>query len=198
MERRSIFDAVRKILDRGFTQAEVSALDAAIDAAMRETGEQLAVEAGKPGGGLVTSERGVSLIKRFEGCNLDAYPDPGTGGDPWTIGWGATRINGKAVKPGMSITQAQADALLLGDIERHANDVRKFLGNAATTQGQFDALVSFHFNTGALGKASLLRLHRGGDYAGAAKEFPRWKHAGGRVMKGLVRRRAAEQELYLS
>ena len=61
---------------------------------------------------------------------------------------------------------------------------------------QFDALVSFHYNTGAIGRATLTKLHRAGDYGGAARQFARWNRAGGRVMVGLTRRRAAEAALY--
>ena len=163
MNRKAVFDAVRRLLGRGFKQSEVTALDRALDAAMSETSIQISDEAGGAHG-LTVSDKGVALIKRFEGCTLDAYPDPGSGGEPWTIGWGATRIDGKPVKSGMTITQAKADALLLHDIERHANDVRKWLGDRPTTQGQFDALVSFHFNTGDLGRSTLLKKHLAGDF----------------------------------
>jgi GH24 family phage-related lysozyme (muramidase) len=59
-------------------------------------------------------------------------------------------------------------------------------------------MVSFHYNTGAIARATLTQKHRSGDHHGAAKEFARWNRAGGRVLKGLARRRAAEAELYLS
>ena len=143
---------------------------------------------------------GIALIKRFEGCarrrkdgRYDAYPDPGTGGDPWTIGWGAT---GAGIRKGTVWTQDQCDARLEQDLARHAAEVSRALGGAATTQAQFDALVSFHYNTGAIARATLTRLHRQGDHAGAAREFARWVRAGGRVMPGLVRRREAEAALY--
>ena len=70
------------------------------------------------------------------------------------------------------------------------------LGEAPTTQAQFDALVSFHYNTGAIARATLTRLHRAGDHAGALREFARWNRAGGRVLRGLIRRRAAEAQVY--
>jgi len=68
------------------------------------------------------------------------------------------------------------------------------------TQGQFDALVSFAFNLGigALAKSTLLKKHLVGDYAGAAREFAKWKFGGGKVLAGLVKRRAAEARLYRS
>lgn len=199
MQRKSIFDAVRRLLGRGFRTSEVATLDAAIDAAMRETG---AIMAGKRPE-LVVSEKGVELIKRFEGLarlipgdKVAAYPDPGTGGKPWTIGFGATMIDGRPVTPQTVITLARANQLLLEDIERHARQVREYLGNAPTTQGQFDSMVSFHFNTGDLGRSTLLKLHKLGDYEGASKEFGRWVYAGKRKLNGLVRRREAERGMY--
>src|SRR5690606_33268943 len=143
------------------------------------------------------SEDGVALIKRFEGCRLTAYPDPGTGGAPWTIGWGTTRIDGAPVTAGTTIDQAEADRLLRADLDRYATEVAAAIGPAPTTQAQFDALVSFHYNTGAVGRATLTRRHRAGDHTGAAYEFRRWTHAGGRALPGRVRRRAEEAALYL-
>ena len=149
---------------------------------------------------------GIALIKRFEGCArlrtdgmVEAYPDPGTGAEPWTIGWGATGrddVHGGRIGPATVWSQAQCDARLERDLLRYAADVARALGNAPTSQSQFDALVSFHYNTGAIGRATLTRRHREGDYAGAQAEFARWNKAGGRVLKGLVRRRAAEAQLY--
>lgn len=136
---------------------------------------------------------GLALIKSFEGCKLAAYPDPGTGGDPWTIGWGAT---GPRIAKGVVWTQAQADQRLTGDVARFASQVTRALAGAATTQSQFDAMTSFHYNTGALLSSTLLRKHKAGDYAGAAAEFGKWVHAGGHVLPGLVKRRAAEAVLY--
>ena len=195
MQRKAIFDAVRRMLGRGFRQAEVKALDAAIDAALEGPDDS--------GRGVPPSSvrgRGIALIKRFEGCArkrpdglYEAYPDPGTGGAPWTIGWGAT---GKGIGPHTVWTPGECDARLESDLARHAKEVRAALGSAPTTQDQFDALVSFHFNTGAIGRATLTRKHLAGDYEGAAREFGRWNRAGGRVLAGLTRRRAAEAALY--
>jgi GH24 family phage-related lysozyme (muramidase) len=151
---------------------------------------------------------GIALVKRFEGCArlrtdglIEAYPDPGTGAEPWTIGWGATgqdHFNGGRIGPQTRWTQAQCDTRLAQDLARFAAEVAAAIGTAPTTQGQFDALISFHYNTGAIGRATLTRKHVAGDHQGAAHEFARWKRAGGRVLQGLVRRRAAEVELYLS
>lgn len=191
MRRKIIFDAVRDMLGRGFRQSEVTALDRVIDAALAAEADEQPRKVGA---------EGVALIKRFEGCAklrpdglVEAYPDPGTGGVPWTIGWGAT---GPGIGPGTVWTRAQCDARLEADIARHAADVERALAGVPTSQGQFDALVSFHYNTGAIQRATLTRLHREGNYVAAAAEFARWNKAGGRVLQGLVRRRAAEAELY--
>lgn len=143
---------------------------------------------------------GTALIKRFEGCArrradglFEAYPDPGTGGAPWTIGWGAT---GAGIRPGVAWTQAQCDDRLTRDLERYARDVSRAIGSAATTPNQFDALVSFHYNTGAIVTATLTKRHKAGRFAEAEAEFGKWVHAGGRRLPGLVRRRAAEAALY--
>lgn len=151
---------------------------------------------------------GIALIKRFEGCArlrpdgmVEAYPDPGTGAAPWTIGWGATgpdAFGGGRIGPGTTWTQRQCDTRLAQDLVRHAAEVAAAIRSAPTTQAQFDALVSFHYNTGAIAHARLTQKHIAGDYAGAAREFARWNRAGGRVLKGLVRRREAEAELYLT
>ena len=145
---------------------------------------------------------GTELIKRFEGLArlrgdglVQSYPDPGTGGVPWTIGWGAT---GPGIGPGTVWTRAQCDARLDKDLERYSAEVARALDGTPTTQAQFDALVSFHYNTGAIARATLTRRHNAGDHRGAAEEFARWKFAGNRVLKGLVRRRAAEAALYSS
>ena len=155
--------------------------------------------------GTLSSERrigpaGLALIKRFEGCarrrsdgRFEAYPDPGTGAEPWTIGWGAT---GKGVTRDTIWTGAECDGRLERDLVRFARDVVRALGSSPTSQNQFDALVSFHYNTGAIAKATLTKLHRAGDTAAAQAEFGKWVHAGGRRLNGLVRRRAAEAALY--
>ena len=141
-----------------------------------------------------------ALIKQFEGCakrcgdgRFRAYPDPGTGGAPWTIGWGAT---GSEIRPGLTWTQAQCDARLERDLGRYARDVAHTIGDCATTQAQFDALVSFHYNTGAIARATLTNLHRGGNFAAAQAEFGKWVNARGKRLPGLVRRRRAEAALY--
>lgn len=195
MDRKVIFDTVRRMLGRGFVPADVASLDYAIDMASQCPG--LGTDTFQPA---EISPAGIALIKQFEGCArkrtdglVEAYPDPGTGSAPWTIGWGAT---GHGITPDTIWTQQQCDDRLASDLRRYAGDVRDALADVPTTQAQFDALVSFHYNTGAIRRATLTRLHRTRDYRGALAEFDRWSRAGGRVMKGLVRRRAAEARLY--
>lgn len=138
---------------------------------------------------------GLPIVKEFEGCKLKAYPDPATGGAPWTIAWGRT----KGVKKGDTCTQAQADAWLNEEYDEFEAAVIKALGGARTTDNQLGAMVCFAYNCGVanLKSSTLLRKHKAGDYAGASKEFGRWNKAAGKVMAGLTRRRAAEAALYL-
>lgn len=147
-----------------------------------------------------TSDKGIALIKGFEGCRLTAYPDPGTGGAPWTIGYGWTYpVDGKPIKPGMKIDQATADRLLKTGLVSDENDVQKLV-KVKLTQNQFDALVSFAYNVGsrALSTSTLLKKLNAGDNKGAADEFLRWNKAGGKEMPGLTKRRKAEREVFLS
>ncbi len=146
-------------------------------------------------GGMTVSKKGMDLIKSFEGLSLKAYPDPGSGGDPWTIGYGAT---GPGIAKGLVWTEAQANNRLADDVSRFADGVSSLIGSAPTTQGQFDAMVSLAFNVGLgnFGSSTLLKKHKAGDHAGAAAEFARWNRAAGKVMAGLTRRRAAEAAMY--
>jgi len=203
MNRQPIFDAVRDLLGRPFTQADVDKLDHAIDSAEASLAGTPTPQPqpAPPAGARQLGQAGIDLIKSFEGCakarddgRFDAYPDPGTGGDPWTIGWGST---GQGIAKGLIWSQAQCDERFEQDMQRYADEVSHALGDATATPNQFDALVSFQYNTGALPGSTLLKLHKTGDYAGAANEFGKWVHAGHKVLPGLVRRRAAEAALYL-
>ena len=139
------------------------------------------------------SEQGQKLTESFESLSLVAYPDPGTGGAPWTIGWG--RAHG--VKPGDVCTKAQADAWFIEDTQT-ANDTVNRLVTFPITQAQHDALTDFCFNagTGNFATSTLLKKVNAGDMVGAKAEFGKWIYAGGHVMNGLVRRRAAEAALF--
>lgn len=154
---------------------------------------------------MTPSKSCYDLIKRFEGFRAKAYLCPA---GILTIGYGHTGVD---VLPGMRISEAQADELLRKDVARFSAIVAKSL-TTNVSQGQFDALVSFCFNTGP-GKAgvkdglislkngnpsSLLRKTNSGDKLGAAAEFDKWTKANGQELRGLVARRDAEQGLYLS
>jgi len=155
-------------IDDGAPMTESSALLAAVPSAPR-----------------TISPAGVALIKRFEGCArlrsdglVVAYPDPGTGAEPWTIGWGATgrdHIHGGRIGPDTVWTQGQCDERLAQDLRRYAADVARALGEAPTSQPQFDAMVSFHYNTGGIAKAALTRHLNVGNRVAAADAFLNWR-----------------------
>lgn len=137
------------------------------------------------------SEKGLNLIKDFEGLEIKAYKDSV---GVLTIGYGST---GNHVKLGMTITKEQAEELLKQDVsrfERGVNDLVK----VTLTQNQFDSLVSFSFNLGLgnLKSSTLLRKLNASDYSGAANEFLRWNRAGNKVLNGLTRRRQAEKDMF--
>ncbi|HBN1092008.1 TPA: lysozyme [Enterobacter cloacae] len=143
-----------------------------------------------------TSDKGIALIKQFEGCKLTAYQDSV---GVWTIGYGWTQpVDGKPIRAGMTIKQETAERLLKTGLVSYESDVSRLV-KVGLTQGQFDALVSFTYNLGArsLSTSTLLRKLNAGDYAGAADEFLRWNKAGGKVPNGLTRRREAERDLFL-
>lgn len=141
------------------------------------------------------SQNGLAVLKHFEGCELAAYPDPATGGAPWTIGYGHT---GPEVKRGLVWTQEQADKALVADLHKFETAVSAVV-RVPLTQGQFDALVCFTYNLGIgnLQNSTLLAMVNARNYDGAAEQFKRWNKANGKPMKGLTRRRAAEQCLFL-
>ena len=138
------------------------------------------------------SQKGIDLIKKFEGLRLEAYRCPA--GIP-TIGYGTT----KGVEMGIKITKDEAERLLKKDIEQFENGVLSRL-RVKVNQNQFDALVSFTFNVGVgnLRISTLLRKINSSDFLGASNEFKRWVFAKGRRLKGLERRRLMEAELWLS
>ncbi|HGG8841610.1 MULTISPECIES: lysozyme [Enterobacter] len=144
-----------------------------------------------------TSDKGIALIKEFEGCKLTAYQDSV---GVWTIGYGWTQpVDGKPIRAGMTIKQETAERLLKTGLVSYESDVSRLV-KVGMTQGQFDALVSFTYNLGArsLSTSTLLRKLNAGDYTGAAAEFMSWNKAGGKALKGLTRRREAERTLFLS
>lgn len=139
-------------------------------------------------------EIATSLIKKYEGCKLEAYPDPGTGGEPYTIGWGST---GSGIAKGVKWTQKQADERLASDVRKFMVGVQHALHRPATDK-QLGAMTSLAYNIGlgAFTGSTLLRKFNAGDTAGAADQFGRWNRAGGKVMKGLSNRRADEAAVF--
>ena len=142
------------------------------------------------------NEIGLKLIAQFEGCYLQAYLCPA---NVWTIGIGTTIYpNGVKVKKGDKCTLEQAHEYLAHDMiefEKTVNDSVK----VSLSQNQFDALVSLAYNIGstAFKNSTLLKKLNAKDYQGAADQFLRWNKGGGKVLKGLVRRREAERALFL-
>jgi lysozyme len=144
------------------------------------------------------SARGLKLIADFEGLRLKAYPDPGTGNEPWTIGYGTTIYpDGRKVKKGDVITQVQALDYLRYDTKKFANAVGQVV-SVPVNQNRFDALVSFTYNVGisAFSRSTLLRKINAREYEAAEAEFAKWVYAAGRILPGLVTRRKAEHDLF--
>lgn len=180
MNTKPLFDAIRTVKGAPLTQADVDLINRALSGdPVKKTGQ-----------------RGIDLIHLFESLKLDAYKDPGSkDGLPITIGWGSTRdANGQPIKLGTRWTKEQADEQFARDLEKTEARVRQLA--PMTTQSQFDALVSFDYNTGALHSSTLLKKHNAGDYAGAKAEFAKWVFNDGKRMNGLIRRRADEAALY--
>jgi lysozyme len=136
------------------------------------------------------SQACVDLVKASEGCKLTAYRDAA---GYLTIGYGSTG----GVHEGQTITQEQADAMLLDDLDAAAEQVTAMV-TVPLNQGQFDALVDFVFNLGAgrFRDSTLLRLLNARDYGAAAAQFRFWVMAGGHPLPGLVTRRAKERALF--
>ena len=135
-------------------------------------------------------QKGIELIKHFEGCELEAYKCPA---GVWTIGYGHI----KGVSEGMSITQEQAEQMLLDELKEYENYINELVV-VDLSQNQFDALVSWVYNLGPanLKSSTLLEVLNSGDYAGVPAQIERWNKAGGKVLEGLIRRRLAESSLF--
>ena len=136
-----------------------------------------------------TSQRGINLIKQFEGVRLTAYKCPA---GVYTIGYGHTR----GVQRGMRITEEEASAFLTSDLLNSEKAVERYDSVYHWNQNEFDALVSFTFNCGATNLRALLRNGRR-NRSQIAATLPLYRKAGGKVLKGLERRRAAEKALFL-
>jgi lysozyme len=137
------------------------------------------------------SSTGFALTRSFEGLRLQAYQDSA---GIWTIGYGHT---GPEVHRGQCISEPEAEELLRADLATAVQCVRRAV-HVALAQYQFDALVDFCYNAGrgSLLGSSLLRYVNQGEFDSAVVQFGLWVHAGGKVVQGLVRRRAAEAALF--
>ena len=144
------------------------------------------------------SAAGLELIKEREGLRLNTYQDTG---DVWTIGYGhKSAAGGMRIYQGLTITHKQAEQLLQDDLARMTYPVIDDLVKVLLTQGPFDALCSFIYNLGAtqVSTSTLLKRLNQGRYQDAADQFGRWIYDNGQKLNGLISRRAAEQDLFLS
>ena len=142
-----------------------------------------------------TGPAGLEIIRRNEGCRLTAYRDVV---GVWTVGFGDT---GPDVVLGLTITREESERRLADRLAREFEPgVLAAIGNAPTTQPQFDAMVSLAYNigVGAFQKSTVARTHKAGDHRTAAEAFLLWNKASGREYAGLTRRRQEEAALYLS
>lgn len=145
----------------------------------------------------VASMSCVNLIKKYEGCQLSAYPDIS---GIWTIGYGWTgKVNGSYPHSNMHITKAMAESLLIESLNDYCSSVSQRV-KVSLSQHQFDALVCLSYNIGnnAFSKSTLLKKLNDGDYLGAADEFLRWDKVEGKQIAGLSKRRIEERLLFLS
>lgn len=187
-----IFDYLRKISGGRLTQKQVDAADQLIATASNTVADMLgiAIDHDKQ-----VSTAGIQLIYGFEGVRFVAYDD---GVGIWTIGYGTTVYpNGIKVKKGDICTEEQAKFYMTYDLKKFERTVNKVVV-VEINQNQFDVLVSLAYNIGidAFVKSTLLRKLNAGDYKGAAAQFDVWNRASGRVMQGLVNRRAVERQLF--
>ena len=137
-----------------------------------------------------TSNEGISLIQKFEGCELEAYQ---CSAGVWTIGYGHT----KDVVEGMTITKEQAEQMLVDELHEYENYINQYV-TVALSQNQFDALVSWVYNLGPanLKASTMLKVLNSGKYEDVPAQMKRWNKAGGKVLEGLIRRREAEACLF--
>ena len=149
---------------------------------------------------LTLSSKCAEKVAGYEGIKLKAYPDPKTGGKPFTIGCGTTVYpSGKSVNLGETCTKDQALTYLQHDLIKFGNYVNQYV-TVKLNQNQFDALVSFTYNLGPanLKSSTLLKKLNAGDYQGAADQFLKWVSPGTSVTAGLTKRRTDERAWFLS
>jgi len=136
------------------------------------------------------SQEGLGLIKKFEGCELEAYV---CAAGVWTIGYGST----KGIKEGDSISQEEADNLLLHEMDEYEGYINDYV-TVDLDQNQFDSLVSWVFNLGPanLKASTMLKVLNNKEYEEVPNQMKRWNKAKGKVLEGLIRRREAEALLF--
>jgi lysozyme len=146
----------------------------------------------------VINQATIDLVKEFEGLRLDAYKDSV---GVWTIGYGTTAMAGVGIKPvlGMKITQPEAEMYLRRGLEKFADQIRPAI-TAPINENEFGAFLSLAYNIGpgAFAKSTALRQFNAGNKARAADAILLFDKAGGKVLKGLQRRREAEKRLFLT
>ena len=141
------------------------------------------------------NQAGIDLLKLWEGFSAVAYPDPATGAEPWTLGYGFT----KSVQPGQTITLAEADARLKREVAEFEAGVLAAC-KRMPSPNQLAAMVCLAYNIGLVNfkSSTVLRRHNSGETFAAATAFLLWNRAGNKVMQGLINRREAERSLYLA
>ena len=146
------------------------------------------------------SKNCFDLIKKYEGLELTAYVDPGSGNLPITIGYGSTmRKDGTHFKLGDKITLQEAEDLLEWEVNKKGALVLALLPKTTITQNQLDAITSFAYNVGIGNLASstlLKKVKINPNDESIPSEFSRWNKAAGKIMQGLVNRRIAEYTMY--
>ena len=137
-----------------------------------------------------TSAEGLALIKKFEGCELEAYQ---CSAGVWTIGYGHT----KEVQKGDVWSQSHAEHMLEVELHEYESYINEYV-TVALSQNQFDALVSWVYNLGPanLKVSTMLKVLNKGQYEEVPAQMKRWNKASGKVLEGLIRRREAEACLF--
>lgn len=139
----------------------------------------------------IMTKRGLDLIKSYEQCRLTAYKAVSTE-KYLTIGWGHY---GADVRSGQTITQAEADALFLKDLQKFEMEVMRFESIYKWTDNEYSALVSFAYNVGSIDQLTASGTR---SKSVIADKIMLYNKSGGKVLEGLTKRRKSERELFLS
>ena len=148
--------------------------------------------------GYSVSENCIGIIEHCEGFRADAYPDPGTGDEPWTLGFGSTVVDGEKVTEGMTCTVEQARQWVTDHLNEHVIPTLDKHVTVDLNQNQVDSLADFIYNVGSGNflSSTLLKHVNAGEFDDAANEFGKWTKGGGHVLPGLVIRRGLERDLF--